>query len=232
MSTSSLAGASPSAKPPEATREGRTVVLSGEWNLRGLTTAAPNLRASLGNYAREPGITWDPSGVEVLDSAGAFLLWQTSDGRLLKNLQFRPEQTAAFDRWRARQIPSVGNAPRRSKPLFDGTRFALAGFAGQARGVLILLGQLFLDLSYLALHPRDIPWREISATLYEAGVRALGITALVGFLIGIVVSYLSALQLENYGAQAFIVNILGLSIIRELGPSRRPSWWPGARARP
>jgi len=46
----------------------------------------------------------------------------------------------------------------------------------------------------------------------------LGITALVGFLIGIVLSYLSALQLKIFGAEIYIIDILGLSIIRELGP--------------
>ncbi|MCI0734099.1 MAG: ABC transporter permease, partial [Methylococcaceae bacterium] len=67
-------------------------------------------------------------------------------------------------------------------------------------------------------HPLGIPWKEISATIHETGGRALGITALVGFLIGIVVSYLSSLQLRTFGAAIYIVNILGLSIIRELGP--------------
>ncbi len=63
-----------------------------------------------------------------------------------------------------------------------------------------------------------MPWAEISRAIYDAGVRALGITALVGFLIGIVLSYLSALQLKMFGAEIYIINILGLSIIRELGP--------------
>ncbi len=81
-----------------------------------------------------------------------------------------------------------------------------------------MLGQLVLDLGYLLLHPRDIPRTEISITIYDAGVRALGITALVGFLIGIVLSYLSALQLKTFGAEIYIIDILGLSIIRELGP--------------
>ncbi|MFI3219345.1 MAG: ABC transporter permease, partial [Methylococcales bacterium] len=83
---------------------------------------------------------------------------------------------------------------------------------------LSLLGQLVLDSIYLLAHPQDIPWAEISITIYDAGVRALGITALVGFLIGIVLSYLSALQLKMFGAEIYIINILGLSVIRELGP--------------
>jgi phospholipid/cholesterol/gamma-HCH transport system permease protein len=67
-------------------------------------------------------------------------------------------------------------------------------------------------------HPRDIPWREFSANLYKSGAQALPVTALIGFLIGIVLSYLSALQLKTFGADVFIVNLLGISIVRELGP--------------
>ncbi len=62
------------------------------------------------------------------------------------------------------------------------------------------------------------PEEQASITIYDACVRALGITALVGFLIGIVLSYLSALQLKTFGAEIYIIDILGLSIIRELGP--------------
>ena len=53
---------------------------------------------------------------------------------------------------------------------------------------------------------------------YEFIFGFLPVTALVGFLIGVTISYLSALQLRNFGADLFIVNILGVSIIRELGP--------------
>ena len=81
-----------------------------------------------------------------------------------------------------------------------------------------LVGQLVLDLGQVLRAPREMPWRESSANLYKSGVRAMPVTALVGFLIGIVLSYLSALQLKNFGADIFIVNILGMGIIRELGP--------------
>lgn len=86
------------------------------------------------------------------------------------------------------------------------------------RGILTLSGQAVLDCLYLLMHPSRIPFREISATLYRAGAQALGITAVVGFLIGIVLSYLSSEQLHMFGADIYIVNILGMSIIRELGP--------------
>jgi phospholipid/cholesterol/gamma-HCH transport system permease protein len=102
--------------------------------------------------------------------------------------------------------------------VVDYCRQTLLGFWSQLLSVLILLGQLLLDGLYLIWHPQAIPWAEIFITIYDAGVRALGITALVGFLIGIVLSYLSALQLKTFGAEVYIIDILGLSIIRELGP--------------
>jgi phospholipid/cholesterol/gamma-HCH transport system permease protein len=62
------------------------------------------------------------------------------------------------------------------------------------------------------------PWKELSANVYRTGFQALGITALVGSLIGVVLSYLSAQQLRAYGGDLFLVNLLGMSIVRELGP--------------
>jgi phospholipid/cholesterol/gamma-HCH transport system permease protein len=81
-----------------------------------------------------------------------------------------------------------------------------------------LIGQFGLNLVHVLRFPADLPRREISANLYKSGVRAMPVTALVGFLIGVVLSYLSALQLKQFGADIFIVNIIGLGIVRELGP--------------
>ena len=86
------------------------------------------------------------------------------------------------------------------------------------QGMIVLFGQLLLDVAFLFKHPADIPWREFTANIYKSGAQALPVTALVGFLIGITISYLSALQLKSFGADIFIVNILGISIVRELGP--------------
>ena len=87
-----------------------------------------------------------------------------------------------------------------------------------ARHLLLLVGQLLLDSLRVLRAPRRAPWRDVSGHLYSMGAMALPITALVGFLIGVVLAYLMSLQLRQFGAEAFIVNILGISLIRELGP--------------
>ena len=65
---------------------------------------------------------------------------------------------------------------------------------------------------------RATPLRELSASVYRAGVAALPVTMLVGFLVGIVLTYLSALQLKRYGADLLVINIVGVGVVRELGP--------------
>lgn len=194
----------------------RAVKLSGSWNLRGLL-AAPGLKQKISAHATG-NVQWDLDSVEVLDSASALILWKAWGKKLPDALQMKPEHRRIFERWQAQKEPEAEPVGNISSQFVHYIYQLLVNFFGQLQALVILLGQLVLDMAYLLLHPGDIPWSEISITIYESGVRALGITALVGFLIGIVLSYLSALQLKIFGAEIYIIDILGLSVIRELGP--------------
>lgn len=201
--------------------EGRTdsgVRLLGAWNLRGLVMVPRQTRLILKSPWPRDGRAWDLTGVQALDSAGAYLLWQAWGQRLPEHIRLRPEHESAFQRWQTRKLPAMRDAVRPSAPLFRKASRQVVNIGEHVLGLLALLGQLVLDLLHLLRHPGDLPWREISATIHETGGRALLITGLVGFLIGVVVSYLSSLQLQSLGAEIYIVDILGLSVIRELGP--------------
>lgn len=193
------------------------VKLSGSWNLRNLVLA-PDLQSKISLNAVNSAIYWDLRAVDALDSVAALMIWEAWGEKIPGQLQIKPEHQCLFDRWQSQRLPI--NEPCESGfSLFFNTIWQMIhGFWLQFLDIVILIGQLTLDVNYLVRHPRAIPQAEISITIYEAGVRALGITALVGFLIGVVLSYLSALQLKTFGAEIYIIDILGLSIIRELGP--------------
>jgi phospholipid/cholesterol/gamma-HCH transport system permease protein len=192
------------------------VVLSGRCTLTALGGRVQSLSAELAGYAADPALQWDLTQIAQMDDAGAVLLWRAWGERRPLHLLLRPEQERLLDR--------LQTAPRPPSPSRDWLwpiRFLGKGaflLWEHVNGLLILSGQLLLDALSLVRQPNRIPWREISANLYRTGAQALGITALVGFLIGVVLSYLSSRQLQTFGADIFIINILGVAIIRELGP--------------
>ncbi len=200
--------------------EGKTtVVLAGHWTLVKLLPHMTALSASLTAQMREPHRGWDCVGVDIIDSAGALLLWRAWGRRLPEHLTANPEHLRIFGRIADLEAQSHSvDAPVSPFASIMLLGALLMAFLHHLQGFVTLIGQLVLDFFHLLRWPSEIPRREISANLYKSGVRAMPVTALVGFLIGIVMSYLSALQLKQFGGEVFIVNILGMSIIRELGP--------------
>jgi len=198
---------------------GCSVLLSGRWTLVMLAPLITVLRQTLAEHAAMANVTWNCLDIEAMDSAGAILLWRAWRRQLPAVLRARPEHLHIFERIdSADHLPTTSEIP--ASP-FE-TIIAIGGgalrFWRHLSDFTALVGQLSQDAAHLLRRPRDMPWRETTANLYKSGVRAMPVTALVGFLIGIVLSYLSALQLKRFGADIFIVNILGLGIVRELGP--------------
>lgn len=193
------------------------LILIGSYTLTTLEPHLPFLKAELAAYAKKKECCWDLTEIEQIDTTGIVLLWQAWNTKRPERIILRPEQENIFKR--LNKLPAPPEIMHRKFwwPLTTLGNGILLLWV-HLTDILILIGQLFLDIKYLINHPGRIPWREISANLYRTGAQALGITALVGFLIGIVLSYLSSRQLQLFGANIFIVNILGVSIIRELGP--------------
>jgi phospholipid/cholesterol/gamma-HCH transport system permease protein len=194
--------------------------LTGRWTLREIARADAAWRERLGQAGTRSDASWNCMEIEALDSAGALLLWRVWGRRLPEALLIQPEHLRIFERIAAtdREVAAAGTPPPESFAWLAALGRLAFAVGRHVADFVALLGQLALDALYLLRHPADLPKREISANVYKSGVRAMPVTALVGFLIGVVLSYLSSLQLRQFGADIFIVNILGLGIIRELGP--------------
>jgi len=197
--------------------DGQLLVLEGQWTLRMLADT-PKLRKLIKKLGAKKNKEWDLRQIERLDSAAAFLLWEAWGKKLPSKVKMHEEHFRLFEHWEGRKMPVAPDEPSYTLTLWSFFGNTLRGFFQHIVVWLTLLGQLILDSFYLSTHPRAIPIKEISMTIYKAGVSALGITALVGLLVGISMSYLSSLQLQRFGAEIYIIDLLGLSIIRELGP--------------
>ena len=209
---------SPSSAPRLDVKED-VVLASGSWQVQAL--ASPGVMLSLNAETikiQEFAVTkWDLSQILTIDHIGAQWFWNIWGKKRPQNLKLAPIHEEFFHR-----LEEVGPLslpkPRAHRAFLIVVWDWMANMAGHAIGLLLLIGQLIIDLLKFAKQPQRGPWKEISANIYRAGYQALGITALVGFLIGVVLSFLSSQQLHTFGGDIYIVNILGMSIIRELGP--------------
>jgi len=196
----------------------RVVHLSGAWDIRALESRAAALQSALRNAGPAQISLWDLTQIQRFDHVGAMLVWRTWGRCRPGRLELRREHEIFFGACEtAEAVASSPAAPERF-PLMVALGRGVWAVTGHVVEMLQLLGQLLIDAASVARQPLQRPWREFSAGIYKIGVQALGITALVGFLIGVVLSYLSAEQLRLVGADVFIVNILGIGIVRELGP--------------
>jgi phospholipid/cholesterol/gamma-HCH transport system permease protein len=198
--------------------QGSAIRLHGEWTAGQF--AQPRVFADLRSKLPRPAsqLAWDLRPATLLDHVGAQLLWDHWGQRWPEQVELQPSQRAILER--VAQFTSRPPRPVRGGP---GTLFLALGAAilhglGHVRGFMQLIGQLTLDLRELVRAPHQAPWRDFSGHLYRIGATALPITALVGGLIGVVLAYLTAQQLRQFGADAYIVDILGIALVRELGP--------------
>ena len=200
--------------------DGAAVTASGTWQVHALAQRATMkaITAALAPLQGKAGVAWDLSQIDSIDHIGAQLFWNVWGQARPGQLKLAPAQEEFFKRLEKTgklDMPQ-GRKQRLTWVMLLG--FAMLTFFEHLNGFIALIGQVTQDIWRFARHPGRGPWREISANIYHAGFEALGITALVGLLIGVVLSYLSAQQLRAFGGDIYLVNLLGMSIIRELGP--------------
>ncbi|HQT25023.1 MAG TPA: ABC transporter permease [Burkholderiales bacterium] len=187
---------------------GSEILLQGRWDLAGLSEIAKRIR----DFSLEGVTRVDAQRIESMDTAGAWLIHKTFGA--IEIFGLKPEHASL--------VELVGRSVRmESRPsktwlerLGKSTWIAL----NQSAGMLSFIGETAYALMHSLSDPGRIRWKPIWHNLQHAGFDALPIAGLLSFLMGIVIAYQGAEQLARYGANIFVVNLVGLSMLRELGP--------------
>ena len=103
-------------------------------------------------------------------------------------------------------------------PLLERVGRATASGWEQAFALLSFVGQSAIALGGWATHVKRVRWRPILYNLRTAGLEATPIVGLLSFLLGIVVAYQGADQLRQFGANIYVTDLVGLSMLREFAP--------------
>jgi phospholipid/cholesterol/gamma-HCH transport system permease protein len=209
----------------EAAEENGTLRISaaGAWETELLAEADVRLRGlAAGPKARRARI--DLAEIETLDTAGAWVLYRTlktlrEAGVAVEFEGARPEHQALIER-----VAEGDREPAPARPvphpLFAALettgRAAITAFA-ELGGLLSFLGLTVVTGARVLAHPERMRVKALLVQIERGGLHALPIVGLVSFLIGVVVAYQGADQLRRFGAEIFTVNLVGISMLREMG---------------
>jgi len=167
-------------------------------------------------------IRFDLSGLDEFDTVGAWLLYRST--RELRETG-RQVSLDGVDTASARLLELVeANATTSatvSTPVIG--MFEEIGRESEQQlhnygNFLAFIGETASTLGRALLAPKRIRWQRVITELQLAGVNALPIVGLLAFLLGIVIAYQGGTVLRDYGANVFIVDIVALSMVRELAP--------------
>jgi phospholipid/cholesterol/gamma-HCH transport system permease protein len=193
----------------------KRVHCQGDWNL----AHAAEIKKTLASTKLDASYTVvDGSDVDSLDSAGVMLLNTLVDrhGSKLPLENFSVQHLALIQLINACDIKPL--APLSIDTLLQKVGKQSSAKLDELRLYLALVGELAMDTLQAIRHPKLFRVRAWGKIIQTAGVDALFIIALLSCMIGIVMTYQMGLQLKTYGANIFIVNLLGLSILREFAP--------------
>lgn len=201
----------------------RRLRFSGRWTVQ----EAPALEALLGRIGEQAAgrIVLDGTAIEALDLTGAWLL-RSIEGRLtgagcqVEWQGGRPDQLGFIDTTLAAAGEADAGAPAVPQGLERGLheigRFAIMA-REQALDLLGFLGEL-ISVAVRALpSPRRLRPASIVRHVHETGVTAIPIVALIAFLISVIVAYIGAQQLRKFGGEIFVVDLVTIAVLRELG---------------
>ncbi len=189
--------------------------LAGAWTRQGLVGLAGQLPPP---PAAGAAVLIDGSGLTGFDSAGAWVLRQWLAGQ---TAQARWQGWSAP--WQAlAQLAVAAEVPPPAQPPRPGPVRGL-GLAtlrglGQAQALLAFIGQVALAAAGVLAHPRRLRLRSVLHHVQIGGFAALPIVGLMSFLVGVVVAYQGADQLRHYGANIFVVELVGYAMLREFAP--------------
>lgn len=175
------------------------------------------------NFSQYKHVNFDLEELTYLDSAGALFLDKVFQNLEEKKIVYEVtlenetlQSTLNLVNSKRSKLAKYKLKPEQSRFEKFGKR-AYSHYASLIE-YISFLGKVFIAFFFAFKSPLKIRYKEIFFEMNESGIKAIGIITITSLLVGLVVAYQSAYQLKIYGANIFIVDMLGLSILRELAP--------------
>ncbi len=203
--------------------DGITIALKGSLD----AASSPGIIKRLVSILRKsaPGsLTVDMEKVNYLDDFGVLLLSElkriSSEGAgdyRLKNLGKEAKEILFLH-----HFPSLVKGLSLPQNQNEGVMVRLGNSIirdmANARDMIFFLGSVIFSFFSIARRPRGLRLDDTLSFMHKTGVAALPIVGLISFLLGLIMAFMSSVQLQQFGANIYVASLVGLAMTRELGP--------------
>jgi phospholipid/cholesterol/gamma-HCH transport system permease protein len=200
-----------------------TLFLKGRIGLADFTSLFSEIKTLFVEFSPSK-LTVDFSHVEYFDSSGALFLVKLEDEAVTRSIPFaiinvsaqQKQMLSLVDR-EALRAPSLSS---RERPLnlVEQLGSATTDVLKDVYEVILFWGELAYEVVFSIRHPGSIRWNDVVSYMKKVGVDGLPIVALISFLLGLIMAFMSALQLKQFGANIYVASLVAIAMIRELGP--------------
>jgi phospholipid/cholesterol/gamma-HCH transport system permease protein len=202
--------------------DGLVMALSGRLDAAG-TAAVWDEAVKGASQAPFARLTADCGGVTYMDGAGVALLLKLKElcaerqaAMDLDNLREEDRQLVALT-W-DNVLPKMQAADRERRGLAESLEACGGEIWRNIREMVSFVGESMTLLAQVIIHPRRVRWKDVILACINVGVESMFIIVLIGFLMGLIMSFQSAISLQRFGGEIFVPNMLGLVMFREMGP--------------
>ena len=198
----------------------RILAFSGRLDATTLPSVWDPARRAVAEAPARPVVV-DAAAVDYCDGAGAALfvdiLRHPREGTVaIVNL--KPEFATLLKQFDPKVLEHELDPQVPRRPVVEEIGREAAKIWKDIRIQVGFIGETTAALAYAVRHPGSVRWRDVWHICERAGVDALPIVALISFLLGMILAFQSAVPMKRFGAEIFVADLIGLSMLRELGP--------------
>lgn len=208
---------------PGQSPEELVLSVSGRLDRDGLEPALAQMRQAFGQ-SKPRKLVIELGHLESLDSAGALaltLMQQEAQAlgastELINLASSAADLKSLLDPAELAKEPLIPEA--RKQGFVSEVGRAFLDMMGDFKQMIAFLGDFFLASVRAARTPRLVRWKDVALYMERVGVDGLPIVGLISFLLGLIIAFMSSLQLASFGANIFVASLVAVAMVRELGP--------------
>ena len=166
----------------------------------------------------------DLEKVDYIDTAGAaFICYLETLGKArgFKNISIinlKQAYSTLIDRAKEIRQKNFSKQIPKNLSFVENKGKSVSDFLSETKEFITDTGEIIWALVQSLRHPKQIRWSDTFLIAERSGVDALPIVALISFIVGLVMAFQAAIPMRMFGAEIYVANLIGISMVRELGP--------------